>query len=260
MHCLVLAGGVPRPGEALNEETRGGPKALLDLAGRPMVQWVLDALAASGRIDGVVLAGLDGGGGEELAFDGDLDLVPQCGPLAANLFAGIQRLLELAPGRRAVYCWSDIPLATGEMMRRFLDRADGVDADVVAGLVARAALEDRFCKLEELWLKLADGPFLAADFGVFDPSRAEPVRDPLGVLTTRRKSAISQARTVGLGVLIRYLLGRLDRSALERVLLRRYGIRARILVVDDPELALDVDGLASLAICRRELGERRSPA
>jgi NDP-sugar pyrophosphorylase family protein len=44
MDAIVIAGGIPEPGDPLYEYTQGQPKALLDIAGKPMVQWVLDAL------------------------------------------------------------------------------------------------------------------------------------------------------------------------------------------------------------------------
>ncbi len=44
MDAIVIAGGVPTPVEPLYPYTQGKPKALLDLCGKPMIQWVLDAL------------------------------------------------------------------------------------------------------------------------------------------------------------------------------------------------------------------------
>ena len=58
MDCIISAGGVPQSDDLLYELTQGRPKALLDLAGKPMVQWVVDALAASPNIDRIVLVGL----------------------------------------------------------------------------------------------------------------------------------------------------------------------------------------------------------
>ena len=40
MDAIVTAGGIPMPGEPLYEYTNGSPKALLDIAGKPMIQWV----------------------------------------------------------------------------------------------------------------------------------------------------------------------------------------------------------------------------
>ena len=54
LDCIVLAGGIPRPGDPLHAETAGGTKALLDVAGRPLAQWVLDALAQAEGIGRVL--------------------------------------------------------------------------------------------------------------------------------------------------------------------------------------------------------------
>ena len=50
MDAIVIAGGVPKPEDPLYEYTQGQPKALLDIAGKSMVQWVLDALAEADSI------------------------------------------------------------------------------------------------------------------------------------------------------------------------------------------------------------------
>ena len=44
MNAIVTAGGIPQPGDKLYAYSNGDSKALIDLAGKPMVQWVLDAL------------------------------------------------------------------------------------------------------------------------------------------------------------------------------------------------------------------------
>ncbi len=234
-----------------------------------MAQWVLDALAASGRIDHVVLAGL--GSSEGLVFErgltvagspasaGSTSATGHDTSLAGNLFAAIDTVRELDPeARRVAFCWSDIPLVTGEMLRAFLDRVEeaGAEIDVCAGLVPRAILESRYPDVSESWLRLAEGEFVAADFGVFDVRRADRVRESLAALTEQRKSALRQARLIGIGLLVRYLLGRLTVPSLERALWRRYRIRARVLTVPDPELGLDVDTPINLEICRHALRDR----
>jgi NDP-sugar pyrophosphorylase family protein len=47
MDAVVTAGGIPQPEELLYPYTQGKPKAMLDIGGKPMVQWVLDALSGS---------------------------------------------------------------------------------------------------------------------------------------------------------------------------------------------------------------------
>ena len=251
LDCVVLAGGAPRPGQPLYEEAGGGPKALIDVAGRPLGQWVLDALAEADGIGRVLLVGPPEL--EALEYDGELERVPAAGSLVANLYAGIDRLLELDPAaQHAAYCWSDIPLATGAMLDLFLAGTVGW-VDVEAGLVDRADLEGRFPEVRESWLWFREGAFVAADFGVFRPRLAAAVRPHLEALAPERKSPLKQAWRVGPGLLLSYLSGRLSLRGLEERLERRYAIRARIQRVADPELGLDVDGPVNLEICRRVL-------
>ena len=254
LDCVVLAGGVPRPGEPLYDETGGAPKALLDVAGKPLAQWVLDALAAAQGIGRVLLVGPP-----ELAaleYAGELERVPSSGDLVDNLYAGIERLLELDPAtEHAAYCWSDIPLVTGPILDLFLAGTVGW-VDVEAGLVPREELEERFPEVKEQWLWFREGAFVAADFGVFRPRMAAAMRQHLEGLAPNRKSPLKQAWSVGPGLLLSYLLGRLSFRGLEERLERRYAIRARIQRVEDPELGLDVDGPVNLEICRRVLASR----
>jgi NDP-sugar pyrophosphorylase family protein len=47
MDAVITAGGVPQPDELLYPYTLK-PKALLEIDGKPMVQWVLDASVVPG--------------------------------------------------------------------------------------------------------------------------------------------------------------------------------------------------------------------
>lgn len=250
MECLVLAGGCPKPGDLLWDQTRGRRKAMLEIAGRPMIAWVLDALRKARHIDRILLVGLD-----EAADAGeDIETIPDQGNLTSNLYAGIERL---SGSRPAAYCWSDIPLATSAMIDRYIEATADSELDVNAGLVARAHLQERYPEAEDLWLRLAEGAFVAADFGLFHPRHARRLRPHLEALAPQRKSAVRQALYMGLPVLLRYAAGRLSIPQLERHLERRYAMRCKIRIVDDPELGLDVDSPGHLEICRRVLAQHR---
>ena len=69
MDAIVIAGGIPEPGDLLYEYTQGQPKSLLDICGKPMVQWVLDALNSAETVDQVVVIGLTSGSRAELSED-----------------------------------------------------------------------------------------------------------------------------------------------------------------------------------------------
>ena len=56
MDCVVSAGGVPREDDWYYEHTQGRPKALINIAGKPMVQWVYERSVQANRVDDVAVA------------------------------------------------------------------------------------------------------------------------------------------------------------------------------------------------------------
>ena len=48
--AIVTAGGIPQSGDPLYAYSNGDSKALIDVAGKPMIQWVLDALGDKGEV------------------------------------------------------------------------------------------------------------------------------------------------------------------------------------------------------------------
>ena len=58
MDAIVTAGGLNLPDDPLYELTGVEKKALIPLAGRPMIGWVVDALARSGSVEHIVVVGL----------------------------------------------------------------------------------------------------------------------------------------------------------------------------------------------------------
>ncbi len=90
MDAIVTAGGIPQPDEPLYPFTQGGPKAMLDVAGKPMVQWVMDALSGSQYIEHVVLIGLEPTSG--VTCSKPLSFIPNQGSMVDNLIAGVRKL------------------------------------------------------------------------------------------------------------------------------------------------------------------------
>ncbi|HEX7541719.1 MAG TPA: NTP transferase domain-containing protein, partial [Anaerolineales bacterium] len=108
MDALVTAGGVPLPEEPLYAATQGNPKALVDVAGKPMVQWVLDALTEARSIDNVIIVGLTEKSG--LKCGKKMYFVSNQGKMLANLQAGAKKAQEI--NKKAEYVLlvsSDIP-------------------------------------------------------------------------------------------------------------------------------------------------------
>ena len=59
MKSILLAGGAITPNDPLFDYRQYGTKGLIPINGKPMVQWVLDALCQSRAVDEIFIMGLD---------------------------------------------------------------------------------------------------------------------------------------------------------------------------------------------------------
>src|SRR5690606_19557778 len=138
--AVVLA-GAPNQG-ALKEASDAPLEALIELGGKPMIAYVLQALRECGRIGRIAVVGpqglasavqaaaVDGGPPVELAGDG--------GGLVTNIQRGLDYLNSQGP---VLIVTSDIPLLTAEALNDFLDRCQEGQADVFYPIVARSQSE-----------------------------------------------------------------------------------------------------------------------
>jgi molybdopterin-guanine dinucleotide biosynthesis protein A len=245
MDCLVLAGGVPTPGDSLYPHTRGLPKASLELAGRTIGQRVVDALTDAESIRRIIVVGETRFESRKLAAT-----IPTRGGLVDNFAAGVEALSRLDPDVRiAAACTSDIPLVTGAMIDWFTAFGDGHDA--TAGVIRRETMEVRCPDYPNEYWRLTDGEFTAADFVVFRPSKLAGLESRLVPLADARKNALRTARLIGPGVLIRFLLHRLSLEQATRRISNALDINVRILDVPHAEMGLDVDEATHLSVMER---------
>ena len=115
MYAIVTAGGIPQPEDPLYAYSKGDSKALIDVAGKPMVQWVLDALNDAREVDEIIMIGLSAKSG--LSSKKKMHYLSNQGRMLANIVAGVDKALELDPMTEYVMIVSsDIPSMTGDMV------------------------------------------------------------------------------------------------------------------------------------------------
>ncbi len=115
MDAVVMAGGIPQPDELLYPYTQGKPKAMLDILGKPMVQWVLDALSGAQQVENIVLIGLTEDSG--LTCAKPLTFLPNKISMIENILVGINKIMEINPSAtRLLLVSSDIPGITSAMV------------------------------------------------------------------------------------------------------------------------------------------------
>ncbi len=256
MEAILIAGGQPKPGELLYEETQGKPKALLDIAGKPMVQWVLDALGGSQSIDQMVIVGLSGDCG--LSSNKPISFIPDQGNMVDNIRAGTRKLLEIDPqAKHLLLVTSDIPAIKPEMVDWTIKTAMQTDEDLYYNVISREVMEAKFPSSRRTYVKLRDGEFCGADMHIIRASIVFTREKYWDRLIASRKSAVKQAAFIGYGVLLLMLLHWIDIEGATRKVAKRLDLTGRPLICPYAEMGMDVDKPFQLEIVRAYLSRNR---
>lgn len=252
MHALITAGGIPQPGEYLYEQTRGIPKALVDLNGKPMIQWVLDAVNGSSRIDEIFMVGLPETAG--LKSRKPIHYVSDKGAALENVIAGAEAMVAFDPMTDIfLMTSSDIPALTTEMVDWVIAQGELADVDLHYFTIRKQDMEKRFPESRRTYTHFKDADVCSADIFLI---RAEKVLNPAARwkdLLSARKSPLKQAAIIGFDILILMLLRQVKLQKAVGIVTRRLDLTGRVAFTPHPEMGMDVDKDFQLEIMRKDL-------
>lgn len=249
MDAIITAGGIPLPKDPLYEFTQGSSKAMLDIAGKPMIQWVMDALCASSKIDSIILIGLTEESG--LTSTHPVHYLPNQGRMLANIIAGINQAQQIHPQSEYVLVVSsDIPAISPAMVDWLIDQVESESADIYYGIVPRQVMEERFPDSRRTWTHLKDMDICGADMNAVHVRMATEHLDTWESLIGRRKSPLKQAALIGIDTLLLLALRQLNIADIVGRVSKRIGIRGKAIIWPWAEAGMDVDKPHQLQIMR----------
>ena len=258
MDSVVTAGGIPVAGDPLYEYSRGKPKAMLDVAGRPMVQWVLDALSASKHIQRIVVVGLAEDSG--LSSSKPLYFLPNQGGMLENIFSGAKKVLSMNPDAKIIFSVSsDIPALTGQIVDWMVDQVNQSENDVYYNFISKDAMEKRFPGAARTYTKFKGLEVCGGDLTAFQSAMLTTDGGVWRELIANRKSILKQAAVIGYDTLLLMLFRQLTVEGGVQRVNQRLKMNARALHCPYPEIGMDVDKPHQLELLRRDLAAR-SPA
>jgi GTP:adenosylcobinamide-phosphate guanylyltransferase len=252
MDAIVTAGGIPLPEDPLYPYTNGDSKAMVDVAGKPMIQWVLDALGDARHVDNVIIIGLSPKSG--VTCKKPLYYVSNQGRMLANIVAGVNKSLELDPKTEYVLVVSsDIPAITAEMVDWLVETCMETKEDIYYGVVPREVMETRYPGSNRTYTKLKDMQLCGADMHITHVSMATEHLDMWEELIGNRKSPLRQAATIGIGTLFRVATRSITLDELVAVVTKRLDITGRPIIWEHAEPGMDVDKPHQLELIREDM-------
>jgi len=255
--AVIAAGCDPNEADPLHEYTQGGPKALIPIAGKPMIAYVADSLAGSQYVQDVFVVGLPSTRGPD--YIPPSNYVPGAGSIVDNYRAGMRYAQEKCPDLDAVLlCGSDIPTITSQIVDSFITQCLQTNHDLYYSIVERSVMETRFPGSGRSYIVLRDGAFAGGDMLLARPGLVLNNNDLWQQLASARKNAFKQASLLGLWTLFRLITRRLSLEEIEHRVCQVLRINGKAVPFDYAEIGMDVDKPDQLAIVRSDIEERTS--
>jgi molybdopterin-guanine dinucleotide biosynthesis protein A len=240
MNAVILAGGNPKQDDLLYSLTGNTAKALMMIAGKPMIQWVLNALNDAKTISHVIIVGLDADCGVNCVKP--LTFIPDQGSLLGNARGGLWKAAEIDPtADYSLMLSSDIPGITSEMVDWSVNTSLETNHDIYYSIVSRETMENRFPGSNRSFIRLKDMEVCGGDMNLFKISMATGRDDIWNKLIASRKSVFKQAALIGYDTLFFLLLRQLTLEKLVTTVCERLEISGRALACPYAEVAMDVD-------------------
>lgn len=165
MDAIILAGGIPLPNDPLYNYSNGDAKALIDVAGKPMIQWVVDALGGSKHVKNVIIVGLSPK--NKLKSKKPLHYLSNQGRMLSNIVAGVNKSLELnKKNKYAMIVSTDIPALKSEMVDWLVETTMKTKDDLYYGVCPKEVMEKRFPGSNRTFTRLKDIELCGADINI----------------------------------------------------------------------------------------------
>ncbi len=226
--AVVLAGS--------SKSGADGNRAMKSVAGKPMAQWVVDALRSSRSVRRIVIIG-------DVQVEGVDVTLPSGASMVDNIRIGVE---ALGDAQRVLSVCVDIPFLTAEAVDDFAERGLKTDGELVFPIISKEHCEAQFPGMKRTYLKTAEGTFTGGNITLIS---ADLVKNNWGLISQAyavRKQILRLAGLIGWGVLFRVMVGQMIPSTLKLATLeqaagRVMGAKAIALQTDFAGIGEDLD-------------------
>lgn len=242
--AIILAGG--ENNEPLNRYTSQSYEAMIDIAGRPMVEFVAEALAASGHVSRIFVAGP----AQELkkcSFPERTVLVDGGRTIMETISLGMK---ALGHENLTLVVTADIPLLTPAAINDFLTQCACKEADVYYPIVTRADHERRFPGNKRTYVRLKEGTFTGGNIFLVNPNIVPQCVKVAERIIANRKNPFKLCCQLGWTFVVQFILGILKLAQVESRVSDILGIKGAVIRSPYAELGIDVDKPSDLDLVR----------
>lgn len=223
-------------------------KAIIPINGKPMIDYVLDALSAAQLKSPFHVSGFGA------TYDKRLTQSPSAPGPAGSAHAALTNGITFP----CLVTTCDHPLLTSEMLDIFLSKAKKSGADFCVGFAEKTVIQPAYPDVKRTYWNFSDTPVSGCNLFYIANEKGLAVIGFWKQAQHLRKQPIKLARTVAWGLLFKYLLGRLSLRDAFNYVSKRLDITAAPILIPIAEAAIDVDKPSDKELVERILEEARA--
>lgn len=235
VEAIILAGALNNG--KLADVSKETYEALIPVEGRPMIEYVIEALGRSATIKGITVVG-PVEAMKSSGFGHGIRLVQSDGKMFENLSIGVEHARSTDP---VLIVTSDIPLIHPQAIDDFVTRCLAVDADIHYPIITKSVSESQFPGVRRTYVPLKGGVFTGGNIALIRPEVVPACRDTISQAIAMRKNPWKLSRLLGFKFIIKLMFKQLTLAEIERRVESILGFKGVGIETDHPEIGIDID-------------------
>ncbi len=247
--AILASGGADK----LARKLKVPHKALIELGGKPQIDYVIKAVRQCPELDEVIIVAHESGAAPHL--DTDLPIVrPQGESFADAVEAAGEALREFD---YLVICTCDAPMLTPEAVSHFVQACrNRPSADLAYSVVKASVVRAELPNTKRTTVNLVEEAFISGCLSAMSRHFLEHNLEQVRVFFAARKSKIALGSLLGWRFVVKLLLKRLSLVATVRRTEEILGCEALLVISPHPGVAFDIDKVSDLRLARQWLADR----
>ncbi|WP_378951164.1 nucleotidyltransferase family protein [Pelosinus sp. sgz500959] len=242
--AIILAGG--ENSKCLSHFSSQPYEAMIEIAGKPMVTFVADALAAAPQVARIFVMGPV----KQLAqcsFPENVILVEGGRTITETIQLGMN---SLGHKNKVLVVTADIPLLTPTAINDFLTQCSKTEVDLYYPIVSREINNQHYPGNKRTYVRFKDGTYTGGNIFLVNPVIVPQCLAVAKELIDNRKNPFKLCCLLGWGFVLNFLIGTLSLSKVKERVASLLGVTGTVIKSSYPELGIDVDKPSDLELVR----------
>ncbi|MCX7922763.1 MAG: nucleotidyltransferase family protein [Clostridia bacterium] len=239
INVIILAGF-----QEIKNYKGDGNKALIQINGKAIIEYVIEAVKGADNIDKIVVVGNKSE--LEMHLKDRVDtIIDTNGTIIENLVAGIK---YLSTEKHVLVCSSDIPFITAEAINDFVNKSRELGADLCYPIVEKGVNDRKFPEMERTYVKVREGAFTGGNIFYINPKIIESRLHIAEKLLELRKKPLKMAGLLNSRFMLQLLMGTLSINKIEKKFSSIMNINAKAVISQYPEVGSDIDKVGDVVV------------